>query len=158
MPEATWAALNIARAGDEVVLEAGAHLSGSFQLPVQPPGAGNIISLQDATGITMDRLMIVAGSQGQKRAIMGNNHNEYSFIGESGGIGTGALMALTKAYAWPHNVVAGGQGWGKAYPVHSATVDVDIPLNALAPGSYQLTVLVSDRVGNPMTFNQIVPK
>jgi hypothetical protein len=35
-------------------------------------GEGNIIKLQDATAITMDRLLIVAGSAGQKRAIMGN--------------------------------------------------------------------------------------
>jgi hypothetical protein len=35
-------------------------------------GEGNIIELQDATAITMDRLLIVAGPQGQKRAILGN--------------------------------------------------------------------------------------
>ena len=35
-------------------------------------GEGNIIELQDATAITMDRLLIIAGAAGQKRAIMGN--------------------------------------------------------------------------------------
>ena len=35
-------------------------------------GEGNIIDLQDATAITMDRLLIVAGPAGQKRAIKGN--------------------------------------------------------------------------------------
>ena len=35
-------------------------------------GEGNIILLQDATNITLDRLLIVAGPQGQRRAIMGN--------------------------------------------------------------------------------------
>jgi hypothetical protein len=35
-------------------------------------GAGNVISLQDATNITLDRLLIVAGPAGQKRGIMGN--------------------------------------------------------------------------------------
>ena len=35
-------------------------------------GEGNIIWLQDATNITLDRLLIVAGPQGQKRAVMGN--------------------------------------------------------------------------------------
>jgi hypothetical protein len=38
-------------------------------------GEGNIIALQDATNITMDRLLIVAGAAGQKRAIMGNGRN-----------------------------------------------------------------------------------
>lgn len=35
-------------------------------------GEGTIIVLHDATNITLDRLLIVAGAQGQKRAIMGN--------------------------------------------------------------------------------------
>ena len=35
-------------------------------------GEGNIIDLQNATAITMDRLLIVAGPAGQKRAIKGN--------------------------------------------------------------------------------------
>jgi hypothetical protein len=35
-------------------------------------GEGTIIDLQDATAITMDRLLIVAGPAGQKRAIKGN--------------------------------------------------------------------------------------
>jgi hypothetical protein len=35
-------------------------------------GEGNVIGLQDATNIAMDRLLIVAGAQGQKRGIMGN--------------------------------------------------------------------------------------
>jgi hypothetical protein len=38
-------------------------------------GEGNIIELQDATAITMDRLLIVAGPNGQKRAIMGNGRH-----------------------------------------------------------------------------------
>ena len=69
----------------------------------------------------------VAGSAGVRAAqyavetlTMKNNianHNEYGFIGESAGIGTGALMALTRAYTWTNNVMAGEQGWGQAYPV-----------------------------------------
>jgi hypothetical protein len=35
-------------------------------------GESNIIELQDATGITMDRLLMVAGPAGQKRGILGN--------------------------------------------------------------------------------------
>jgi Big-like domain-containing protein len=35
-------------------------------------GQGTIIALQDVTNITLDRLLIVGGAQGQKRAIMGN--------------------------------------------------------------------------------------
>ncbi len=38
-------------------------------------GDGNIITLQDATNITMDRLLMVAGAQGQKRGIMGNGRH-----------------------------------------------------------------------------------
>jgi hypothetical protein len=38
-------------------------------------GEGNVIALQDASAITMDRLLLVAGSQGQKRGIMGNGRN-----------------------------------------------------------------------------------
>ena len=38
-------------------------------------GAGNIISLQDAANITLDRLLIVAGPDGQKRGIMGNGRH-----------------------------------------------------------------------------------
>jgi hypothetical protein len=37
-----------------------------------PYGEYNIISLQDVTNITMDRLLIVGGPNGQKRGIMGN--------------------------------------------------------------------------------------
>ncbi len=38
-------------------------------------GLYNIVHLQDATNITMDRLLIVGGSQGQRRAIMGNGQS-----------------------------------------------------------------------------------
>ena len=38
-------------------------------------GTGNIIELQDVSNITMDRLLIIAGSSGQKRAIMGNGRH-----------------------------------------------------------------------------------
>ncbi len=38
-------------------------------------GVGNIIELQDVANITMDRLLIIAGSAGQKRAIMGNGRH-----------------------------------------------------------------------------------
>jgi hypothetical protein len=38
-------------------------------------GAGNVIQLQNASNIVMDRIIIVAGAQGQKRAIMGNGRN-----------------------------------------------------------------------------------
>ena len=37
-----------------------------------PMGEGEIIVLQDSTNITMDRLLIVAGADGQKRAIRRN--------------------------------------------------------------------------------------
>jgi hypothetical protein len=45
------------------------------------------------------------------------NHNDYGFIGEDAGIGTGALAALTRLYTWTNNVMAGELGWGQAYPV-----------------------------------------
>jgi hypothetical protein len=38
-------------------------------------GQGNVIELLDATNITMDRLIIVAGPDGQKRGILGNGRN-----------------------------------------------------------------------------------
>jgi hypothetical protein len=38
-------------------------------------GQGSILELQNATGITLDRLLIVAGAEGQKRAIMGNGRH-----------------------------------------------------------------------------------
>src|SRR5262245_2662366 len=38
-------------------------------------GTGNIIELQDVSNVTMDRLLIIAGSSGQKRAIMGNGRH-----------------------------------------------------------------------------------
>ncbi len=38
-------------------------------------GEGNIVELQDASLITMDRLLIVAGPAGQKRAILGNGRD-----------------------------------------------------------------------------------
>ena len=38
-------------------------------------GEGEIIVLQDATNITLDRLLIVAGDNGQKRAIRGNGRH-----------------------------------------------------------------------------------
>ena len=38
-------------------------------------GAGNVIQLQNASNITFDRIIIVAGPQGQKRGIMGNGRN-----------------------------------------------------------------------------------
>jgi Right handed beta helix region len=38
-------------------------------------GAGNIIELQDVSNVTLDRLLIIAGSTGQKRAIMGNGRH-----------------------------------------------------------------------------------
>ena len=38
-------------------------------------GVGNIIELQDVENVTMDRLLIIAGSSGQKRAIMGNGRH-----------------------------------------------------------------------------------
>jgi hypothetical protein len=38
-------------------------------------GQGNIIELQDATNITLDRLLIVAGPEGQRRAVMGNGRH-----------------------------------------------------------------------------------
>ena len=43
-----------------------------LQFASSTTGEGNIIDLQDATAITMDRLLIVAGPAGQKRAIKGN--------------------------------------------------------------------------------------
>ncbi len=43
-----------------------------LQFESSTTGEGNIIDLQDATAITMDRLLIVAGPAGQKRAIKGN--------------------------------------------------------------------------------------
>jgi len=123
------AALNAAKPGDEIVLEAGARFVGNFSLPVKPAGAVitirssaalpnrrlttgdasllpkiasptvepalvafgtsnwrldglqfestrdgmyNIVYLQDATNIYMDRLLIVGGAQGQRRAVMAN--------------------------------------------------------------------------------------
>lgn len=38
-------------------------------------GEGEIIALQNATNITMDRLLIVAGPQGQKRGVRGNGRH-----------------------------------------------------------------------------------
>jgi hypothetical protein len=38
-------------------------------------GQGNVIELQDATNITIDRVIIVAGMLGQKRAILGNGQH-----------------------------------------------------------------------------------
>ena len=38
-------------------------------------GAGNVIELQNASNIKMDRIVIVAGPSGQKRGIMGNGRN-----------------------------------------------------------------------------------
>jgi hypothetical protein len=43
-----------------------------LQFDSNPAGEYNIIELQDVANITMDRLLIVAGSEGQKRAVMGN--------------------------------------------------------------------------------------
>ena len=43
-----------------------------LQFESSTTGGGNIIDLQDATAITMDRLLIVAGPAGQKRAIKAN--------------------------------------------------------------------------------------
>ena len=43
-----------------------------LQFESSTTGEGDIIDLQDATAITMDRLLIVAGPAGQKRAIKGN--------------------------------------------------------------------------------------
>ena len=43
-----------------------------LQFESSTTGEGTIIDLQDATAITMDRLLIVAGPAGQKRAIKGN--------------------------------------------------------------------------------------
>jgi hypothetical protein len=43
-----------------------------LQFDSSTTGEGTIIDLQDATAITMDRLLIVAGPAGQKRAIMAN--------------------------------------------------------------------------------------
>jgi len=54
-------------------------------------GEGQIIDLQDATAVTMDRLLIVAGSAGQKRAILGN----------------GKQITLTRSYI--ANIWRGGQ-------------------------------------------------
>jgi hypothetical protein len=127
------AALNVARPGDEVVLDRDARFVGSFILPVKSAGPsitvrssaslperrllwpndgallptissgtampalegtnvsnwvlrglrfesnafgfGNVIQLQNAANITMDRIVIVAGPSGQKRGIMGNGRN-----------------------------------------------------------------------------------
>jgi hypothetical protein len=38
-------------------------------------GVGNIIEFQDVSNVTMDRLLIIAGPAGQKRAIMGNGQH-----------------------------------------------------------------------------------
>lgn len=38
-------------------------------------GQGNVIELQDATNITIDRVIIVAGPLGQKRAVLGNGQH-----------------------------------------------------------------------------------
>lgn len=38
-------------------------------------GNGNIIELQDASNVTMDRLLIAGGADGQKRAILGNGRH-----------------------------------------------------------------------------------
>jgi hypothetical protein len=38
-------------------------------------GMGNVIQLQNASNIVIDRIIIVAGAQGQKRGIMGNGRN-----------------------------------------------------------------------------------
>jgi hypothetical protein len=43
------------------------------------------------------------------------NHNEYGVFGEDSGLGVSALTALTRHYAWSHNVLAGGTGG--AYPM-----------------------------------------
>ena len=123
------AALNAARPGDVIVLQAGARFVGAFQLPAKPSGPvitiqssaalparrvtpadaplmptiasgsvqsaitaigvsnwrldglrfesnstgqGDVIALQDATNIVMDRLLIVAAPQGQRRGVLGN--------------------------------------------------------------------------------------
>jgi hypothetical protein len=67
------------------------------------------------------------------------SHNDYGFIGEDAGIGTSALLALTRSYTWTHNVLAGEAGWGQAYPVvtwqpamadHLAQFNVDSTLTA----------------------------
>lgn len=38
-------------------------------------GQGSVISLQDASNITLDRILIVAGAEGQRRGVMGNGRN-----------------------------------------------------------------------------------
>ena len=43
-----------------------------LQFESSTTGEGTVINLQDVTAITMDRLLIVAGPAGQKRAIQGN--------------------------------------------------------------------------------------
>jgi len=44
------------------------------------------------------------------------HHNEYGVYGESSGLATSALKALTRTYVWTHNVLAGEQGRGQTYP------------------------------------------
>jgi hypothetical protein len=44
------------------------------------------------------------------------NHNAYGVFGENAGIGTPALQKLTRAHTWTHNVLAGDQARGAAYP------------------------------------------
>ena len=46
-----------------------------LQLEAAANGAGEVVTLQDANDIVMDRLLIVGGPNGQKRAIRGNGTN-----------------------------------------------------------------------------------
>lgn len=38
-------------------------------------GQGNLIALENATNITLDRILIIAGAEGQRRGVMGNGRN-----------------------------------------------------------------------------------
>jgi hypothetical protein len=65
------------------------------------------------------------------------NHNDYGAFGENAGIGTPALVALTRTYQWTHNVLAGGAGqtypsvtWLPTVTAHRAQFNPDYTLVA----------------------------
>jgi hypothetical protein len=77
-----------------------------------------------------------------EKLVITNNlakHNEYGLIGDSVGIGTRALEAMTGAYTWTHNVLAGGGSqtypgvtWRPSTAEHAAQFT---PSFALVPSS-----------------------
>ena len=71
-----------------------------LQFEANAGGLGNIIELQDATNITMDRLLIVAGAEGQKRAVMGNGRQIALMRSHIAGVWSQALHDSQAFCAW----------------------------------------------------------